>query len=331
MEHSHKTFAVLVSVLLLFASPAHAAGGGYFNAEIGAVFYDLPDYKDGFGVVSLAPVSGPYLVDGGKQTGAALTLGGGFVTNRTVRFMNGTLFFDVSANYGSSEEKSNTTLGSDPSSNTIRFGLFNGSNGYNSSDAFPLNYLLISDIVMYSINPSIGVESRRGAWIIRTQAGPYLVRLNQNYVLRGTNPSSSTSFYNRDEALDTKYNGIRVALSGSKKSAGSKMTINAAVGLSVFSMKANYHGFDDREGGGGSSLTRSISKTAVGVDAKLGFVYPFWRGWQIGASLSVNYLNKIPAIVHATGATGNGSFVPASLKTESGNSSYLSLVLSKTF
>ena len=65
---TRKTFANYIFTVSLVATAgintAQAAdpinNKSYFNTELGAVFFNIPEYKDGFGVVGLAPVSGPF-------------------------------------------------------------------------------------------------------------------------------------------------------------------------------------------------------------------------------------------------------------------------------
>jgi hypothetical protein len=311
-------FSLLLSSLSSLALAANvaedAAQGGYFKVDLGAVRFDLPGYKDGFGVVNLAPVSGPFLTKGENQNGEALTLTGGVVTQYPIDLVDGLLFFEGSAFYSQSDESYSTQLGSDSAGNAIRFGLFNGSNGYNSDSSRPLNYRLKSELEYLGGHLAVGVQHQAAGWNMRYQVGPQFLSLNQDYKLYGSNPSFATSFYNRHETLDTDYVGLRFAVSGDH-ALSEKLHVEIGLGLSALAMDADYDGTDDREFGGGSSLSRSLHETTYGADLKLALRYAFTPTLEVGLNLGLNYLDKVPEIVHATGATGNATFVPARLDT----------------
>lgn len=319
---TRKTFANYIFTVSLVATAgintAQAAdpinNKSYFNTELGAVFFNIPEYKDGFGVVGLAPVSGPFFTKAGDQVGASIKLTAGTLTDLRVESVDGLVFFEASGFYSKSDENFNSTLGSDSAGNNIRFALFNGANGYNSSNANPLNYELKSEIDYYGATASVGVEVKKLDWTFRTQIGPQFRRLNQDYTLRGTNPTNSTSFYNRDESLKTNYLGGRLAVSTSKD-LSEKLSFSSVIGFSLLNMRADYKGIDDRAFVGGSSLKQNLHKTTYGADLTVGAKYNFTPAIEFGVNLSVDYLNKVPEIVHATGARANATFVPGYLDT----------------
>ena len=153
-----------------------AAQGGYFNVAAGTVRFDLPGYKDGFGVVGLAPVSGPFLTKGENQSGESLSLTGGIVTNYPIDVVDGLLFFEGSAFYSQSNESYSSQLGADSDGNNIRFALFNGSNGYNTTAATPANYRLKSELDYFDGQLAIGVQTKIAEWDTRYQVGPHIIK-----------------------------------------------------------------------------------------------------------------------------------------------------------
>ena len=62
------------------------------------------------------------------------------------------------------------------------------------------------------------------------------------------------------------------------------------------------------------SLQRA--QRAFSVDLTVGASYVFASATEIGIKIATSYLDKVPEIVHPTGSTGAGNFVPASLKTD---------------
>lgn len=322
--NNKKTSALMLPICLMlssFASQAQAmtdiedgGQGGYFKVDVGAVRFDLPGYKDGFGVVGLAPVSGPYLTKGENQSGEALTLTGGVVTQYPIDLVDGLLFIDGSAFYSQSDESFSTLLGSDGAGNNIRFALLNGSNGFNSSSAFPLHYRLKSELEYFGGTLAIGIQNQANGWTMRYQVGPQILRLKQDFKLFGTNTTNSSNVYNRHETLDTDYLGLRLALSGSR-AVTEKLHFSTTIGVAALAMDSHYQAADERTGGGDSSLSRSLDTSTYGADLKLALRYALTPQFTVGVSYGLNYLDKVPEIVHATGATGNGTFVPARLDT----------------
>lgn len=304
-----------------FASQAMAvngtdetAQGGYFNVAAGTVRFDLPGYKDGFGVVGLAPVSGPLLTKAENQSGESLTLTGGMVTQYPIDFVDGFLFFEGSAFYSQSDESYSSQLGSDSNGNNIRFALFNGSNGYNTTAATPANYRLKSELDYFGGHLAIGVQTTIAEWDTRYQVGPQIIKLKQDFTLLGNNPNFVGSFYNRKETLDTDYLGLRFAVSGAR-ALTEKLRVEAGIGISLLSMDTDYDGADEPGFGGGSSLSRSLNESTYAADLKLALHYAFTPQSTVGISYGLNYLDMVPEIIHATGATSNGTFVPTRLGT----------------
>ena len=80
-------------------------------------------------------------------------------------------------------------------------------------------------------------------------------------------------------------------------------------------MRTDYKGIDVFYLGGGSSLKQNLHKTTYGADLTVGAKYNFTPAIEFGVNLSVDYLNKVPEIVHATGGTANATFVPGYLDT----------------
>lgn len=322
--NNKNTFGFNPNCLILLATlagPVLSAGmteetvqGGYLKVDLSAATFDLPGYKDGFGVVNLAPVSGPFLSKAEDQSGEALSMTAGWITDYPIEQVDGLLFFEGSAFYSRSDESYSTLLGSDSAGNNIRLALFNGSNGFNSNAFNPLSYMLKSELNYFGGNLAVGIQNQAFGWKMRYQLGPQLLRLNQDYKLFGTNPTFSDSTYNRHETLDTDYLGLRLGMSGTRM-LGEKLLIEAGVGVAALKMDSDYQGTDVRSTGGGSSLSRGLDERTYGVDLKLALRYALTPSFSIGLNYGLSYLDKVPEIVHATGATGNGTFVPARLET----------------
>jgi hypothetical protein len=242
----------LCLLLSCIVSPVHAdeqtaigLPGGYVEVDLSLVKFDLPGYKDGFGVVGLAPVSGPFFSKSEHQDGKAITLTGGAITDYAIEAVDGLLFFEVSGFYSQSDESSSELLGSDGDGNRIRFGLFNGSNGYNSNSASPLHYRLKSDLEYFGANLAVGIANQAFGWNMRYQVGPQFLWLNQDYKLYGSSPTDASSFYNRDETLDSKYFGLRMGVTA-EHAISEKLNFEAEIGLAALSMDTDYDGRDDR-------------------------------------------------------------------------------------
>jgi hypothetical protein len=287
----------------------------YFKAELSAIQFDLPAYKDGFGVVDLAPVSGAYFSKGEKQDGEAITLTGGAITDYAINAVDGLLFFEGSSFYSQSDESYSELLGSDGAGNRIRFALFDGSDGYNSSSANPLHYQLKSDLEYFGANLAVGIANQAFGWNMRYQVGPQFLWLNQDYKLYGSSPTDASSRYNRHETLDTNYFGLRMGITA-EHAISEKMNFEGGLGLAALRMNTDYNASDARLAGGGSSLSRSLNEDTYGADLKLALRYAFTPSVELGLNFGLSYLDKTPEIIHATGATGNGSFVPARLDTD---------------
>ncbi len=313
----------IITFTLLFTCEAVAsevssepAKKAYLKADAGAVLFDLPKYEDGWGVVGLAPVSGPFFSKSGNQVGVIGGLTGGLVTDYSPSFLDGFVFFEASGSYGRSKRDYSSTLGSDSAGNNIRFGLFNGSNGFNSSNAAPVTYRLNSDIEYSNFVFSTGIEAEKGAWKVRYQFGPQWIILNQTFELRGNLVATPSTFYNRDESLNTNYYGGQAGISLSR-AVYEHLFLNLEADISLLKMETRYSGTDARTGGGGSSLALNLDKIAYSPHATVGIRYQIRSNVELGLNVNYNYLSKAPKIVHATGSTAFGNFVPASLTTQS--------------
>lgn len=293
----------------------NAMDDAYFSAELGAVFFDLPEYQDGYGVVGLEPVSGPYFAEADDHNGSSLKLTGGIVTDKHINWLNSSVFLEASGFYSKSNENANATLGSDPDGNNIRFALFDGSNGFNSSDGFPLSYKLRSEVDYYGARLDLGLESKLDSWTVRTQIGPQLLRLKQDFSLRGVANNTPTSTYNRDETLDSRYRGIRFAISADKQFTN-QFSVETELGISPLALRTRYKGQDEHYSEGKSELRRSLHKGTYSADLKLAARYQVTSAVALGINIATTYINDVPEIKHATGATSNNTFVPGSLDTD---------------
>ncbi len=308
----------------------NAADNAYFSAELGAVFFDLPEYQDGYGVVGLEPVSGPYFAEADDHNGSSLTLTGGILTDKHIDWLNSTVFLEASGFYSKSNENANATLGSDPDGNNIRFALFDGSNGFNSSDGGPLNYKLRSEIDYYGVRLDLGLESELGSWTIRTQVGPQLLRLKQDYTLYGVSINDPNSTYNRYESLDSRYRGIRFAVSADKHFTN-QFSVETELGISALALRTRYKGQDEHYSDGQSQQNHSLHKGTYSADLKLAARYQVTPAVAFGLNIATTYINDVPEIKHATGATSNNTFVPSSLDTDTMLVTTVGVELTSTF
>lgn len=287
----------------------------YVDISVGITRFDLPGYQDGFGVVGLSPVSGPFFDKAEQQNGQSIALVTGILTDYRIDALDSNVFFEGSVFYSHDNKQFESTLGPDGDGNSIRFALFNGANGYNSSNADPLNYKLRATLDYYDVNINIGVETKKSGWTIKTSVGPQFLKLNQEYRLQGTNLVNSASFYNREESLDALYRGIRLALSTSKD-LSTKWSVDGGVGLSALAMRSRFRGVDEHYTTSGSSLSYQLNDSTYGIDLTIGARYRFTPSTSLGVNFGASYLDKVPKIVHPTGSTSFATFVPGFLDTD---------------